>query len=255
MGISLMELYGTMGWFAKGIVFILLAMSFLTAMIAIRKSIELRRSRKATLKFSGPFSEALASENFSEAERLVEENPRSHLATTFRRVFPSLTFHSADHALSAAEIQSVQRMIDLNTLEQLAKFRRGLGVIATVGATAPFVGLLGTTMGVVNAFTGMAQSGSGGLAAISAGIAEALITTAFGLLVAIPAVWLYNYYINKSDYISMEITYATKEFVDFLLRYEARLQGGKVGRGDSSSLLMEGSGASAAESSARARMS
>ncbi len=60
--------------------------------------------------------------------------------------------------------------------------------------------------------------------AISAGIAEALITTAFGLLVAIPAVWLYNYFINRIDYVSMEITYATKEFVDFLLRYEARMR-------------------------------
>jgi biopolymer transport protein ExbB len=135
-------------------------------------------------------------------------------------VFPSITFHSQDHALSAVEIASVQRLIELNTLEQLAKFRRGLGVLATIGATAPFVGLLGTTMGVVNAFTGMAVSGSGGLAAISQGIAEALITTAFGLLVAIPAVWLYNYYINRIDYLSMEITYATKEFMDFLLRYE-----------------------------------
>lgn len=255
MGISLLELWGTMGLFAKGIVVLLLIMSIMVATIAIRKTIELSRSRKATLRFSGPFSEALASENFSEAERLVEENQRSHLATTFRRVFPSLTFHSQDHELSAAEIGSVQRMIDLNTLEQLAKFRRGLGVIATVGATAPFVGLLGTTMGVVRAFTGMAQSGSGGLAAISAGIAEALITTAFGLLVAIPAVWLYNYYINRIDYISMEITYATKEFVDFLLRYEARLKHGQVGRGrDSDALLMESHTPDAAET-ARSRMS
>jgi biopolymer transport protein ExbB len=256
MGISLLELWSTMGLFAKGIASLLLLMSILVATIAIRKTIELSRSRKATLRFSGPFSEALASENFSEAERLVEENQRSHLATTFRRVFPSLTFHSQDQELSAAEIGSVQRMIDLNTLEQLAKFRRGLGVIATVGATAPFVGLLGTTMGVVRAFTGMAQSGSGGLAAISAGIAEALITTAFGLLVAIPAVWLYNYYINRIDYISMEITYATKEFVDFLLRYEARLTKGQVGRGgrDSEALLMESSTPDAA-ATARARMS
>ncbi len=256
MGISLLELWSTMGFFAKGIASLLLLMSVLVATIAIRKTIELSRSRKATLRFSGPFSEALASENFAEAERLVEGNQRSHLATTFRRVFPSLTFHATDQELSAAEIGSVQRMIDLNTLEQLSKFRRGLGVIATVGATAPFVGLLGTTMGVVRAFTGMAQSGSGGLAAISAGIAEALITTAFGLLVAIPAVWLYNYYINRIDYISMEITYATKEFVDFLLRYEHRLKQGQVGRGnrDSEALLMESSTPDAA-ATARARMS
>jgi biopolymer transport protein ExbB len=223
MQLSLLELWGTMGYFAKGIVALLLLMSVFAATIAIRKSIQLWRAKSATLKFSPQFSRVLANEDFATAERLVEEYPHSHLAVAFRRVFPSITFHSADHALSAVEIASVQRMIELNTLEQLSKFRRGLGVLATVGATAPFVGLLGTTMGVVNAFTGMAVSGSGGLAAISAGIAEALVTTAFGLLVAIPAVWLYNYYINRIDYLSMEMTYATKEFMDFLLRYEANI--------------------------------
>jgi biopolymer transport protein ExbB/biopolymer transport protein TolQ len=223
---SLMELWGTMGWFAKSIVYILLFMSIMVLTISGKKLIELYRARRATLQFSPKFSKALSEQNFENAAQLVEKHPKSHLATTFRRVFPTITFHSADQALSAAEIASVQRLIDLNSLEQLANYRRGLGVLATIGATAPFVGLLGTTMGVVNAFTGMATAGSSGLSAITAGIAEALITTAFGLLVAIPAVWLYNYFINRIDYISMEITYATKEFVDFLLRYEARLKGG-----------------------------
>jgi biopolymer transport protein ExbB len=231
MQMSLIELWGTMGPFAKGIVFVLLFMSVLVMSIAVRKILELRRSRKATLKFMPEFSAALAEEDFATAQRLVDDHQKSHLAAAFRRVFPSLTFHSQDHSLSAVEIASVQRLIDLNSIEQIARFRRGLGVLATIGATAPFVGLLGTTMGVVNAFTGMADAGSGGLEVISAGIAEALITTAFGLFVALPAVWLYNYFINRIDYISMEITYATKEFVDFLLRYEARLHGMAGGAG------------------------
>ena len=223
MSVSLMEMWATMGWFAKGIVFTLLLMSVIVMTIAVRKLFDLRASRKATLAFAGPFSHSLATADFDAAEQLVAENGRSHLATTFRRVFPSLTFHSQDYTLSAVEIASVQRLIDLNSLEQLARFRRGLGVLATIGATAPFVGLLGTTMGVVNAFSGMASAGSGGIEAIAAGISEALITTAFGLLVALPAVWFYNYFINRIDFISMEITYATKEFMDFLLRYEAKL--------------------------------
>ena len=233
MGVDLLHLWGTMGWFAKGIVFVLLFMSILVMSIAAKKIIELRKSRKATLRFMPKFSKALAEADFATAQQLVDEHQKSHLAAAFRRVFPSLTFHSQDHALSAAEISSVQRLIDLNSIEQVARFRRGLGVLATIGATAPFVGLLGTTMGVVNAFTGMA-TGGGGLDAISAGIAEALITTAFGLFVALPAVWLYNYFINRIDYVSMEITYATKEFVDFLLRYEAKLTGV-----DSSGVVLE----------------
>src|SRR5262245_19928785 len=226
MGVSLAEMYQSMGLFAKGIVMTLLLMSIYVAAIVVQKLIQLSRARSATLKFSTPFSQALANEDFTAAESLVTKHPHSHLASAFRRVFPSLTFASQDNALSAVEVASVQRIIDLNTLEQLAKFRRGLGVLATVGATAPFVGLLGTTMGVVKAFQGMGASGSSGVGAVAAGIAEALITTAFGLLVAIPAVWLYNYFINRIDYISMEMTYATKEFMDFLLKYEARLNAG-----------------------------
>ena len=254
MGVDLMELWGTMGYFAKGIVFTLLAMSIWVATISIRKVMQLGRARKATVKFAGPFSQALTAEDFSEAERLVEGNPNSHLATAFRRVFPSITFHSQDHALSAVEVSSVQRMIDLNNLEQLARFRRGLGVLATVGATAPFVGLLGTTMGVVKAFQGMGASGVGGFGAVAAGIAEALITTAFGLLVAIPAVWLYNYFINRIDYVSMEVTYATKEFMDFLLKYEARLSSG-LGGDTNVGVLESRSTAADTAAAARARMS
>jgi biopolymer transport protein ExbB len=100
----------------------------------------------------------------------------------------------------------------------IVELKRGTAVLATVGATAPFVGLLGTTMGVVNAFTGMATSGSGGLSAISAGVAEALITTAFGLLVAIPAVWAFNYFQTKIDNLSAEMTYTSKEMIDYLIK-------------------------------------
>ena len=225
MQLSLLELWATMGWFAKGIVFLLFGMSIFAAAIAIRKAVELRRGERATVKFSQPFSQALAAENFNAAADLVEKHKASHLAAAFRGVMENLQIFGKDRRLSAVEIASLQRTIELNSLEQLANLRRGLGVLATVGATAPFVGLLGTTMGVVNAFTGMAAAGSGGLSAISAGIAEALITTAFGLLVAIPAVWLYNYFVNKIEYVGMEIQYAAKEFTDFMLKHEAHVQG------------------------------
>jgi biopolymer transport protein ExbB/biopolymer transport protein TolQ len=224
-----------MGWFARGIVYVLFAMSLFVVTVAVRKLIHLGRARAATLRFSSAFSAALTAEDFETARDLVDAFPASHLAAAFRRVFHNLAELTRDHVLSAAEVASIQRTIELNTLEQLARFRRGLGVLATIGATAPFVGLLGTTMGVVNSFTGMAEMGTGGLAAVSAGIAEALITTAFGLLVAIPAVWLYNYFINRIDFVAMEVTYATKEFIDFLLRFEARLNSDWPGYGHSGS--------------------
>lgn len=228
MGLSLLELWATMGWFAKGIVIVLFIMSVFVGTIAIRKSLQLSRASRATKDYSPVFSDALQKGDFDNAARLTKEYEKSHLAKAFERVFPMLTGHFRDGTLTAAEIDTVERTVELNSLALMADFRRGLGVLATVGATAPFVGLLGTTMGIVNAFTGMATSGTGGLAAISAGIAEALITTAFGLLVAIPAVWLYNYFINRIDYLSMEVAYGTKELADFLLRYELKLKGDAI---------------------------
>ena len=222
MGVSLIELWGTMGWFAKGIVFVLLIMSVYAAAVAIRKGLELRRARKETVAFSPAFSKALENEDFETAAKLVTRHEKSHLAAAFRGVFANLLLFGKDRRLTPIEISSIQRAIELNALEQLAHLRRGLGALATIGATAPFVGLLGTTMGVVNAFTGMATAGSGGLSAISAGIAEALITTAFGLLVAIPAVWLYNYFSTRLEGRFSELAYAGRELVDWMMIREAR---------------------------------
>ena len=227
MSVDLMEMWGTMGWFAKMIVWLLLFMSLATFTVAFQRWWDLSRSKKQVIQFAPKLSSALEGHDLDAAERAVKEHERGHLAAAYRGVFTALKEHVSDRSLSAVEVGSIARTIDLNKLEQLARFRRGMGILATVGATAPFVGLLGTTMGVVNAFTGMATAGSGGLAAISAGIAEALITTAFGLGVAIPAVWLYNYFTGRIELVSMEIDYGSKEFMNFLLAIENRLSKGQ----------------------------
>jgi biopolymer transport protein ExbB/biopolymer transport protein TolQ len=121
--------------------------------------------------------------------------------------------------VTAADINSAERAVERQMLIVLAEFKRGSGVLGTVGATAPFVGLLGTTMGIVNAFQSMSAGGAqGGLAGIGSGIAEALITTAFGLLVAIPAVWAYNYFTTKVENLVVEMTYTSKELIDYLIK-------------------------------------
>ena len=229
MGISLIELWGTMGWFAKGLVYVLFAMSLFAVTVSLQRWWDLRKSRRETVKFTPKLAQALEQQDMAAAQAAVEKHRASHLASAYKGVFVSLRSHVADGSLSPVEVAAAQRTVELNKLEQVARFRRGLGVLATVGSTAPFVGLLGTTMGVVNAFVGMADMGTGGLTAISAGIAEALITTAFGLLVAIPAVWFYNYFTNRVELVSMEIDYGNKEFLNFLLVLESRLKsGGKV---------------------------
>jgi biopolymer transport protein ExbB/biopolymer transport protein TolQ len=211
------ELWQTMGWFARGIVLMLFLMSAFAGSIAIRKGLMLARAVRASRGFSPRLAAALDARDYAAAQRALEAHPHSHLAHLVAGVFPALLRRHAERALDLA---GVDRSVEINLLSEIAGFRRGLGGLATVAATAPFVGLLGTVMGIVNAFTSIASSGSSGLAAISAGIAEALVTTALGLLVAIPAVWLYNYFVNRIEFLAMEMTVAGKELADALQRHE-----------------------------------
>jgi biopolymer transport protein ExbB len=226
MGMDLYELWQTMGPFAKGIVYVLVFMSLVSITVAIQRFWDFTRAKRETIKFTPKLGAALEAQDMAAAQAAVEKHNKSHLAASYKGVFASLRHHIQDGTLTVVEVAAAQRTVELNKLEQIARFRRGMGLLATVGSTAPFVGLLGTTIGVVNAFTGMAEAGSGGLAAISAGIAEALITTALGLFVAIPAVWIYNYFNARIEFISMEIDYGGKEFMNFLLVLESKLAGG-----------------------------
>jgi biopolymer transport protein ExbB/TolQ len=101
---------------------------------------------------------------------------------------------------------------------RLAELKRGLSVLATIGSTAPFVGLFGTTIGIIEAFAGIAITGAGGITVITAGISEALVTTAFGLFVAIPAVWGYNYFLGRVESASVEIDRSSYQLVDYLVK-------------------------------------
>jgi biopolymer transport protein ExbB/TolQ len=118
-------------------------------------------------------------------------------------------------------IAAVNRAVDRSSMRTVADLRRGLGALATVGSTAPFVGLLGTVAGIITAFQSMAATGSGGLGSVSAGIAEALVTTAFGLLVAIPAVMMFNYLTNRVEDMQVDINDSANELVDYFMK-EAR---------------------------------
>jgi len=115
-------------------------------------------------------------------------------------------------------IAAVNRAVDRSSMRTVADLRRGLGALATVGSTAPFVGLLGTVAGIITAFQAMAASGSGGLGTVSAGIAEALATTAFGLLVAIPAVMMFNYLTNRVEEMEVDINDSANELVDYFMK-------------------------------------
>ena len=220
MGVDLIHLCGTMGWFAKGIVFVLGIMSIWSLTVMVTKFIQFRRAQSETRRFAPQFSRSIQEENLDQAIALAEKHKKSHVSRVLGEALAEVKPLLRDRAtITAADINSAERAVERQMLIVLSELKRGTGILATVGSTAPFVGLLGTTMGIVNAFTGMAAGGaSGGLAGISAGIAEALITTAFGLLVAIPAVWAYNYFTTKIENLTVEMTYSAKELIDYLIK-------------------------------------
>src|SRR5688572_11015407 len=218
MDLSLANMWAIMGPFAKGIVIVMALMSVYSLTIMVSKWWNLRQAQRESRKFAPEFSQFLEEDNLTEAIRLAESYKKSHVALVLGGALQEVKPLIQDGSVTVADINSAERAIERNMLLELTNLKRGLAFLATTGSTAPFVGLLGTTMGIVNAFTGMAASGSGGLAAIGGGIAEALITTAFGLLVAIPAVWAYNYFTTKIDNLAAEMTYVSKEMIDYLIK-------------------------------------
>ncbi len=218
MEMSMMELYQSMGWFAKGIVFTLLGMSAFSFTVLISKWWNMRKAQAETRRFAPEFSQFLEEDNLGEAIKLAEGYKKSHVARVLGGALSEIRPLIQDGSVTVSDINSAERAVEREMLMTVVDLKRGLGILATVGATAPFVGLLGTTMGIVNSFTGMASSGAGGISAIAAGVAEALITTAIGIGVAIPAVWSFNFFQTKIDNLTAEMTYTSKEMIDYLIK-------------------------------------
>jgi biopolymer transport protein ExbB len=218
MDLSLMEMWRIMGSFAKGIVITMLIMSVYSLTIMVAKWWNLRKAQKETIKFAPEFSQFLEEDNLTEAIKLAESYKKSHVALVLGGALSEVKPLIQDGSVTVADINSAERAVERNMLLEMTNLKRGLAVLATVGSTAPFVGLLGTTVGIINSFQAMSTSGSGGLASIGAGISEALATTALGLLVAIPAVWAYNYFQTKIDNLAVEMTYVSKEMIDYLIK-------------------------------------
>ena len=151
----------------------------------------------------------------------------SHLSRVLRAGLTEFHYESSQELPEDFDIvASGQRAIERESLMTTAEMKKGLGNLATISTTAPFVGLFGTVAGIIHAFQGMALTGSGGLGAVSAGIAEALVTTALGLFVAIPAVWMYNYFLNKVDRFQVEMSNSSSQLIDYFIKNQARARSG-----------------------------
>src|SRR5207302_4041864 len=153
-----------------------------------------------------------------EAIRIAERNKKSHLAKVVTAGLMEFRAHGSSTAISGEQIEASRRALERTEAIVHAELKRGLGGLATIGSTAPFVGLFGTVTGILNAFIGINNSKATGLAAVAGGIAEALVTTAIGLLVAIPAVMMFNYLTGRVEAFDVEMDNSSSELIDYFLK-------------------------------------
>lgn len=215
---NIVEMYGHVGLVAQIVLITLLALSVYSIAVMIEKFRSYRAARKESLEFLPQFVRLLKENQLAQAIEVARKYKKSHLAKVISAGLLEFLNDEGEigspHELIEACSRALERAIALTT----AEMKKGLGVLATIGSTAVFIGLFGTVVGIINAFTGMATTGSGGLAAVSAGIAEALISTAVGLFVAIPAVAAFNYYTSRLERFQIEMSNSSAELVDFFLK-------------------------------------
>ena len=216
MQFTLTDLWHHMGLFARLIVAVLGVMSVASLVVMAERLIVFNRSRSESRNFAEKMANTLAKNDLMTVAGTKVGDKVGHLGRVIGAGLNALRL-STDKDKDL-QVESVARALERQAQREVQSLKRGLGLLATVGSTAPFVGLLGTVMGIVNSFQSMALTGSGGLGTVSAGIAEALITTAFGLLVAIPAVMAYNYLQGWVDARAVDITESSNEFLDLVAK-------------------------------------
>ncbi|HKO57439.1 MAG TPA: MotA/TolQ/ExbB proton channel family protein [Thermoanaerobaculia bacterium] len=222
---SMMGMWQTMNWLARGVVIVLALMSIWSLTIAIERLWRFQKAKRESLQVARGVTPLLKQHKLDEAISYVKDKRfrHSHLARVLSAGLTEFQYETSQQLPEDFDVvESAKRAVERETLMTTAEMKKGLGNLATISTTAPFIGLFGTVVGIIHAFQGMAISGSGGLGAVSAGIAEALATTAFGLFVAIPAVWLYNYFLNKVDRFQVEMSNSSSQLVDYFIKNEAR---------------------------------
>ncbi|HEY6211968.1 MAG TPA: MotA/TolQ/ExbB proton channel family protein [Vicinamibacterales bacterium] len=207
---------------AIGVGIVLIIMSMWSIGVAIERFFTFTQARNQSKLFAPQAAKFLKDQRLKDAIALAQsKNYRySHLAKVVLAGLQEYQFQQETNVGLSREdlLDTVRRSIQRAAALTASDLKKGIAALATIGSTAPFVGLLGTVVGVIKAFEGIAASGSGGIGAVSGGIAEALIETALGLVVAIPAVWFYNYLTGRVEYFNVEMDNSSSELVDYFIR-------------------------------------
>lgn len=225
MSFSFAEIWTHMGIPAMIIAGVLLTMGMASLTVFVERLFTLRRSRQASRRFAVSVGNEMRAGRVEAIIKKADEPAfkHAHLAHIVRS-----GMQAYQHALASIDAgglppaERTRRHLERFMEEVGADLRRGVSVLASVGSTAPFIGLLGTVVGIISAFQGIAATGSGGLSAVSAGISEALIETALGLAVAIPAVLVFNYLSNIIAREELLLQHSTGELLDTIEDWEER---------------------------------
>src|ERR1700726_865125 len=212
VGFNLVQMWSQMTWPARIIVFILFLMSAWSIGVMIDRLIAYNGARKQSRQFAPAVAGALREGKLDEAIKIADRYSKSHLAKVVVAGLQEFRAHQLSSEISGSEIEASRRALER------AEAKRGIGTLATIGSSAPFVGLLGTVVGIINAFKGISSEKSTGLAAVAGGISEALVTTAIGLFVAIPAVMMFNYLTGRVEAFDVEMDNSSSELIDYFLK-------------------------------------
>ena len=208
----------------KGIISILFILMALQIYTAIERGIIYAQSNSASQKFLKLFMDTLRRGDFEAAKRAATTHNKSHIALVLKHGLDIFQYEKQLKALNNTHdvIQPVERAIARGTAEVTDLLKKGMLSLATIGALAPFIGLLGTVMGIIKVFSDLKTKGAGDINALAGSIGEALATTALGLCAAIPAVWIYNLYTAQQDKMITNINNAASQMIDEFIRRESQ---------------------------------
>jgi biopolymer transport protein ExbB/biopolymer transport protein TolQ len=215
-------MWGQMSWLAKAVVILLFLMSAWSIGVMIDRWIAFSAARKQSRQFAPAVAGALREGKLDEAIKIADRYNKSHLAKVVVAGLQEFRAHQVSSEISGTDIDASRRALERAEAIVHAELKRGVSTLATIGSTAPFVGLFGTVVGIINAFRGISSEKSTGLGAVAGGISEALVTTAVGLFVAIPAVWVFNYFTGRVESFDVEMGNSSSELIDYFLKRSQR---------------------------------
>ncbi len=203
---------------ATFVVLVMIVMSVWALWIMIDRWTTFNKARTQSRQYIPLVTKYLRENKLQEAIDQAKRYKDSHIAKVVSAAL--LEFKTdTEEGLHYDVVEAAKRSVDRVTLLTQSQLKEGLGVLATIGSSGPFVGLFGTVLGIIHAFEGMSKSGSGGIGSVAGGIAEALYTTAGGLLVAIPAVMMFNKFSNDVEKFTVEMNNTASELVDYFIKH------------------------------------